>query len=308
MFSTLFILVAALLLDRLFGETKRFHPLVGFGWLASRYEKKTNTQQTPRRHFAMGLCGLILLGGGIATLLSLVYFTPYALVFETIILYIAIAPRSLREHALNVQQALQQDDLARARQQVSYMVSRHIQQMDEQQISRAAIESTLENGNDAIFGALFWFLIAGIPGVVLYRLTNTLDAMWGYRTERYEQFGKAAALFDDFLNYIPARLTAVSYALCGHFSNAIRCWKAQAKHLSSPNGGPVMCAGAGALQCQLGGKVIYHGIPTERPLFGCGKPPNQHDIQQAVNLIQRSLYLWLVVITISVIIGYLTHA
>ena len=309
MLSSLLVILAALLLDRRLGEPKRFHPLVGFGWLATHIEKICNRESySQRQRIGFGLLALVLLCGGIAALLSIAYLSPYAIFFETIILYLAIAPRSLTEHALAVHSALRDNDINLARKRVGYMVSRHTQEMDEQQISRATIESTLENGNDAIFAALFWFIIAGIPGVVIFRLVNTLDAMWGYRTPRYEYFGKAAALLDDLLNYIPARLTALSYGLCGHFPSAIQCWREQARQLASPNGGPVMCAGAGALRCKLGGSVIYHGKLTERPHFGCGNTPQRDNIQQAVNLVQRTLWLWLALFTAMAIIGTLSHA
>ncbi|VAW89331.1 Adenosylcobinamide-phosphate synthase [hydrothermal vent metagenome] len=309
MLTSLLVILAALLLDRRLGEPKRFHPLVGFGWLAARVEKACNREShSHRQRIGFGLLALVLLCGGIAALFSLAYLSPYAVFFEITILYLAIAPRSLTEHALAVHSALQDNDINLARSRVGYMVSRHTQEMDEQQISRATIESTLENGNDAIFGALFWFIIAGIPGVVLFRLVNTLDAMWGYRTPRYEYFGKAAALLDDLLNYLPARLTAISYALCGHFPSAIQCWREQGHQLASPNGGPVMSAGAGALRCKLGGSVIYHGKLTERPHFGCGNTPQRDNIQQAVNLVQYTLWLWLALFTAMAIIGTLSHA
>lgn len=309
MWLTFGIIVVALILDSIWGEPKRLHPLVGFGHLASFFETRLNHNRLPDRlRFLFGLLALLILCGGITSLLSLLYFTPWAIVAEIILLYLAIAPRSLNEHALAVHQALQQKNLAQARQRVGFMVSRETAHMDESQISRATIESTLENGNDAIFGALFWFLLAGIPGVVGYRLVNTLDAMWGYRNPRYEWFGKSVAHLDDLLNYLPARLTALSYALCGCFRHAMQCWRTQAAQLASPNGGPVMSAGAGAMQRTLGGTVIYHGVPTQRPQFGCGVNPQADDIKQAVKLITRSLWLWLTMLLIITVINGLYYA
>jgi adenosylcobinamide-phosphate synthase len=165
--------------------------------------------------------------------------------------------------------------------------------MDNKAVATAAVESVLENGNDAVFGALFWFLVAGAPGAVLYRLANTLDAMWGYRTARYLYFGWAAARLDDVLNFIPARLTALTYALIGSTRIAWRCWRVQAGAWESPNAGPVMAAGAGALGLALGGGAYYHGQWEERPPLGMGMPPDAAAIRAAVRLVGLGVLVWL---------------
>jgi adenosylcobinamide-phosphate synthase len=175
------------------------------------------------------------------------------------------------------------------------IVSRDTGDLNETDIARATCESVLENGSDAIFSALFWFLVLGAPGAVLYRLANTLDAMWGYRTPRYRHFGWAAARIDDVLNWIPARLTSLTYALLGRTRSALRCWATQARHWYSPNAGPVMAAGAGALDIELGGPARYHGELKIRPALGCGSAPHVRHIARAVRLVQRALVLWVVV-------------
>lgn len=288
------LLLAAVLLDRWLGEPRRWHPLAGFGWLARRVEQVFYGTGTSSATYLRGILAVCIL------LLPLVVLAAWLQSLEMIgmlcavlLLYLAIAPRSLREHAERVSDACARNDLPEARSAVGMMVSRDTAQLNAEGVARATVESVLENGNDAIFAALFWFAVAGAPGVVLYRLSNTLDAMWGYRNARYNEFGWAAARLDDVLNFIPARLTALSYALLGQTRSAWQCWRTQAGRWESPNAGPVMAAGAGALQVRLGGTAIYHGTVSERPLLGCGAEVGCGDIARAVQLVQRTVHLWL---------------
>ncbi len=133
----------------------------------------------------------------------------------------------------------------------------------------------------------------------MFRMANTLDAMWGYRTTRLRQFGCTAARLDDALNYLPARLTALSYVLLAPGlegkRRAWRCWRAQAPAWSSPNAGPVMSSGAGALGVQLGGDAIYDGEVEHRPPLGAGLPATGADIRRAWQLVVRTTTIWLTV-------------
>lgn len=219
-----------------------------------------------------------------------------AWIADVIALYLAIGARSLRDHIAPIAEALRGGDLPRARGLASRIVSRDLRDADEEAIARAAVESALENGSDAIFAPLFWLVVGGAPGVVLYRLANTLDAMWGYRNARFGSFGWAAARIDDVLNWIPARLTALSYALLGHTADALRCWRSQAPRWSSPNAGPVMASGAGSLRVQLGGMARYDGLDETRPPLGLGRPARATDIRRALALVSRTLGLWLVIL------------
>lgn len=291
--------LAAVSLDRLLGEPHRFHPLSGFGNLAKRVEGIVYgvPELSPASRYLRGIVAVVLLLLPLVALAAILQqLAIFGVLFSVVLLYFAIAPRSLGEHAGRVAEAFAVGDLPAARQAVGMMVSRDTRQLDEEGVSRATVESVLENGNDAIFAALFWFVVAGVPGALLYRLSNTLDAMWGYRNARYNEFGWAAARLDDVLNFLPARLTALSYALIGHTRSALRCWRQQAPMWDSPNAGPVMAAGAGALQVKLGGAAIYHGQLEQRPELGCGNAAGAADIARAVRLVRHTLYLWLAVI------------
>ena len=274
-------------LDRLLGEPRRWHPLIGFGRLATALENRLN-DRTLRRG---------LLGWGLAVLpwvLLAMLLRPWAaFVVDVALLYFALGARSLIEHGRAIARPLAAGDLPAAREKVGWIVSRDTTRLNATGVATAGVESLLENGNDAIFGALFWFALAGGPGALLFRLANTLDAMWGYPNERYNRFGRFAARVDDLLNYLPARLTALCYALLGRTGNALACWRRQAPTWDSPNAGPVMAAGAGSLGVQLGGTAIYHGREETRPSLGNGPPPRAADLERAIRLVQRSLWLWL---------------
>ena len=289
--TTALAMLAAVLLDRLLGEPRRAHPLVAFGRMAHWIEQRVHADQRARGVFAWLLAVL----PSVLLLQAAQQCLPKWLAWciAVLVLYATLGLRSLGEHALPVAEALQRNDLDAARQAVGRMVSRDTAPLNAQQVAAAATESVLENGNDAVFGALFWFAVLGAPGALLYRLANTLDAMWGYRTPRYERFGWAAARIDDVLNFLPARLTAFTYALGGRFESAIRCWHAQAPYWDSPNAGPVMAAGAGALGVKLGGAAPYHGTWEARPELGEGGAPNADAIHRALSLLRRGVIIWL---------------
>ncbi len=306
-YSTAFAVIAAVLLDAWLGEPKRWHPLVGFGWLAGHVERKLNVHACPLVARLAGLLAwLLLLAPLLSPLILLSYFamqSTLSWLVDVLLLYFSIGARSLMQHAERIYTPLSQHKITEAQHAVGMIVSRDTTQLNETEIATATIESVLENGNDAIFGAIFWFMLLGGAGALLFRLANTLDAMWGYRTPRFLYFGWAAARLDDLLNLIPARLTALSYALCGQTRSAIKCWAAQASTWYSPNAGPVMAAGAGALQVKLGGAAVYHGKEKVRPPLGLGETANHTHIPAAMRLVKRSIILWCAVILFMQILG-----
>ncbi|CAD5107706.1 adenosylcobinamide-phosphate synthase CbiB [Zestomonas carbonaria] len=294
--------LAGVALDALLGEPRRWHPLVAFGVLAERLERRFNRPYGDgalgwRSHgvtaWLLAVLPLTLLAWALSLLPQIGWLV------EVLALYAALGLRSLGEHALPVARALRDGDLGEARRRVGMMVSRQTAELDEAGVARAATESVLENGSDAVFAALFWFAVLGAPGVVLYRLSNTLDAMWGYRNARFERFGWAAARIDDLLNYLPARLVALTYALLGQTRRALRCWRSQAPQWDSPNAGPVMAAGAGALGVRLGGPAVYHGNLHARPALGEGDEAGAGYIERALELVRRGVWLWLLVLAVG---------
>jgi adenosylcobinamide-phosphate synthase len=296
-------MILAVALDALWGEPRRFHPLVGFGWLATWLERHWHRDTRWNGVLAWSVCAAVpavLLYAGRQRLPAVAAF-----VLDVLVLYAAIGLRSLAEHARPVADALGRDDLPAARNLVSRVVSRDTDRLAPAQVAGAATESVLENGHDAVFGALFWFACLGAPGALLFRLANTLDAMWGYRTPRYLRFGWAAARADDVLGYLPARITAFTYAIVGRFDAAMRCWRTQAPAWKSPNAGPVMAAGAGALGVELGGAAPYHGQWQPRPPLGEGDAPSPASIHAALRLVRRGVVLWL---GLTVLLGAVAHA
>jgi adenosylcobinamide-phosphate synthase len=285
-------LIAGVLLDLLLGEARRWHPLVGFGRLASALQHRLNRGSL---RIVRGLLAWIL---AVLPLSMLAWFACMhaGAALHALLLYLGIGLRSLRDHTLPIHAALVSSDLASARTLTSRIVSRDTTRASEADLAKAGAESLLENGNDAVFGTLFWFLVGGGAGAVLFRLANTLDAMWGYRNERFNLFGRVAARIDDVLNYVPARLTALSYVLLAERGRlrAWRCWRAQAPAWSSPNAGPVMASGAGALGVRLGGAAVYDGVTEQRPPLGVGPDAGADDIPRAWRLVWRTTLLWVV--------------
>lgn len=295
---TSIILIFALCLDRLLGEPRKYHPLVGFGNLANFVEKKFNNSPSKPQSIISGLFGLIVLV--VPFVLASAIITQYQSnyhIIEIIILYWAIGHQSLRQHINVVKKHLIKSNISEAQKSLSMIVSRQTNELNDIQITQATIETGLENGSDAIFAPIFWFALLGAPAVVAYRLCNTLDAMWGYRNDRFNYFGRCAARCDDALNYIPARLVALSYAVFGNTYNALECWKNQSSELNSPNAGPVMASGAGSLNVLLGGPAVYHGTLMQKPKFGSGHKPETHDIDRSLVLILNTLLFWCIVIT-----------
>jgi len=268
------IIFLALVLDAAVGDPDWLwrrvpHPVTLFGWAIDRADAAWNGPKTPdaaKRGFgtavvAAGCAVLMLVGAILATILAV---APLGWVVTAVVVATLVAQRDLYDHVAAVRAALRRDDLDGARAAVSRIVGRDPSELDEAGVSKAAIESLAENFSDAVVAPVFWFAVLGLPGLLAYKFVNTADSMIGHRSERYREFGWAAARLDDLLNFIPARLSAALITAAAYVSrrDAEEAWSAARlegrKHVS-PNAGWPEAAMAGALGIALGGPRSYDG-------------------------------------------------
>jgi len=211
-------------------------------------------------------------------------------VVSVVLLYTCFAGRDLALHGDQVYRALSDNDLLEARRRVAMLVGRDTEHLDESEVVRGTVESVAENMVDGVTAPIFFAILGGPVGALLYKAVNTLDSTFGYKNERYLQFGWASARFDDVVNYIPARLTAplvaFTAALLGlHPLGAWRVFRRDGRKHPSPNSGLTEAAVAGALGVQLGGRNYYFGEPSDRPHMGDpGQPLQRIHILQANRL------------------------
>lgn len=257
-------LVLAMALDAVMGEPKALwdrvpHPAVLMGRTIDWADKRFNKGEDKRRKGVIALGLLILFWIVIAGILS-----SFGWVVQIVCAAILLAQKSLVEHVEAVAVGLRQT-ITRGRKSVAMIVGRDTAEMDEPAVARAAIESAAENFSDGVIAPAFWFLIGGLPGIVLYKLVNTADSMIGHRTPRHEEFGWAAARLDDWLNWVPARLSAVLILLSHGRPDLWRGLPTEARQHRSPNAGWPESAMARVLNVSLSGPRAYHGQMQDFP-------------------------------------------
>jgi adenosylcobinamide-phosphate synthase len=270
---------AAFLLDLLLGDPQWFpHPVRLVGKLASGAERLFRGMAFLPLRLAGVLTAIVVIVSTVAVVQLLVWYAarlhPLAgVVASVLLLYFAIAPRDLYSHAAAVRDALLGGDLELARRKVAMMVGRDTALLDEKGVARAAVESVAENTSDGVTAPLFYGILFGPAGAWLYKASNTLDSMFGYRNERYREFGWASARFDDLLNFLPARLTVLAVAGAAFIlrldpAATFRSVMEGARRHESPNAGYPESAFAGALGVTLGGERSYGGVTKTVPTLG----------------------------------------
>ncbi|MFY9487135.1 MAG: cobalamin biosynthesis protein [Solirubrobacterales bacterium] len=275
--------------DAAFGDPRRGHPVAGFGSAAIALERKT---YSPTRLRGALFAGALIATVGVAVE-SIGSATARKRVGGTVV-FGAVTWASLGGHSLaiaarEVADALERGDLEAARRRLPSLVGRDVSELDEQMICRAVVESVAENTSDAVVGALLWGALLGPAGVAMFRAANTLDAMVGHRTERYENFGWASARLDDVLGWPAARLTALLAAVCapivgGSPTETLRVVRRDGAEHPSPNAGRAEAAFAGALGLRLGGPISYGGHDEARGYLGDGAEPRVLDLERCVRL------------------------
>ena len=197
-----------------------------------------------------------------------------------------LAQRSLHDHAEAVVTPLMQGDLPQARTAVARIVGRDVQGLDQSGVAAAGLESLAESFNDGVVAPAFWLLVAGLPGLFIYKVINTADSMIGHLEPRWRDFGWAAARSDDVLNLIPARIAGALIAVAAR--GGWRTMMADAMKHASPNAGWPEAAMAGALDVRLGGIAVYDTVTHHRPVFGEGPAPRPADLRRGLNIYVRA--------------------
>lgn len=282
-------LAVGYLADATFGDPRRFHPVAGFGLGARALEKRwyADSRAAGARHLT-ALVGAAVVWGVVVDRATrnrpVLNCAITALTTWTV-----LGGRSLADEADRVHSRLSSGDLVAARVRVRSLVGRDPSRLDADGVARATVESVAENTSDAVVAPLLWGAVAGPAGLLGYRAANTLDAMIGHRSARYERFGWAAARFDDLLNLAPARVTALLAAagapsVGGSPTRALTAWRRDAYRHPSPNAGPVEASFAGALGITLGGRNVYGDLVEDRGTLGSGRTATVADIPRVVRL------------------------
>ena len=294
-------LLAGWILDLLLGDPQWLpHPIVWFGKAIAACEHKLN-----RGHHRKAK-GVVVAISLIALVFALTWLVRYwllplssylLLLFDAVIIFYCLAGTTLIREVREVFYALDRS-LEEGRQQVARIVGRDTSELSAQEVRTAALETLAENLSDGVIAPLFWFSLLGTPGMLAYKMVNTLDSMIGYKTERYKDFGCWAAHIDDVANYLPARLTALLMILASGKLNLLAfVWKNGPRH-ASPNSGYPEAALAGILNCRFGGPHYYFGQLFDKPYIGENERPlTTADMKKAVR-VNRVAEIWMLLLVL----------
>ena len=315
--KNIFVILTAFFMDMALGDTSNaFHPICYIGTLIAKTEKilrkYSNETETQQKRAGLYLV-VIVLAVTMALCSLLLYFVKHLgkgafFVTETIICWYMLAMKSLKKESIAVYEELKKNDLKSARKAVSRIVGRDTQNLTEEGIIKAAVETVAENTSDGVIAPLFYMTFFGTLGGVFYKTVNTMDSMVGYKNDKYIYFGKCAAKLDDIVNYIPARLSAffmccAAYLLGYDGKNSFKIWIRDKRKHASPNSAQTEAACAGALGIQLAGDAWYFGKKYKKPLIGDKKRKVIiEDIKRANHLLYTSAMIATMVFSVTAIL------
>ena len=289
----------AWMLDLCLGDPAGWpHPVVGFGRLIARGERVLNRGR--QRRLKGGLMALALVGGTYGVTAIVLGWVPAVVKWPlcAVLIFYCLAGTTLIREVKEVFRAVDRS-LEEGRRQVARIVGRDTTQLTAQEVRTAALETLAENLSDGVIAPLFWYALLGVPGMLAYKMVNTLDSMIGYRNRRYLHFGCVAARLDDVANYVPARLTALlMVAVSGKIGLLSFVWKYGRRH-ASPNSGYPEAALAGILDCRFGGPHDYFGQKVWKPFIGHNdRLLTTRDMQLAVRINRRAEVVMIVLVTL----------
>lgn len=310
--DTVVILLTAIVSDMLLGDPGgNYHPVALIGRLISFTETLLYKEKTSiGSKFLRGMLSAILVlicTFFVGLLITLAGNSLIHQIFQGVVLSFLISTKTLVIRGMEIANDLKANKLVEARKKLSFIVSRETTNLHKEDIVRGTVETMAENFVDGLVAPLFWFAIFGLPGAFVYRTANTLDAMFGYRNERYEYFGKFSARLDDVLNFIPSRIGGIILLLAGALLGykpieALRIWKRDAAQHPSPNSGIPEAVVAGLLNVRLGGYNFYSGRKHFRAYLGDAlKEFKTENIIQLRNLLYTSTFVYGAVL--SIILG-----
>lgn len=290
-------LLLAWLLDGWLGDPAWLpHPVVGFGKLISCGERRLNKGKAKVWKGAFLAIGLVIAVYLLATFIP--RYTIVGCLINTLLIFYCLAGTTLVREVRMVFEAVDRS-LDEGRQQVARIVGRDTSELSAHEVRTAALETLAENLSDGVIAPLFWYLLLGVPGMLAYKMVNTLDSMIGYKNERYLLFGRVAARMDDVANYLPARLTALLMVIVSGRPSLLRfVWKQGRQH-ASPNSGYPEAALAGILNCRFGGPHHYFGQQVWKPFIGENERSlTAKDRKQATRINQRTEVCMLLLIAL----------
>lgn len=274
------------LLDYIFGEPVRWHPMKYFRQWAEQIEGLLNTAQEPFESYVQGFVAWVAL---IVPVLLISWFLSASLGWplDVLLVVLVVSSKSLFDFVKQVPKLITEKDWTGVHKVMSQLGYQGAEVKDKKQLQRLSIEQFFLGVNSFVIGPIFWFWIGGIPMMIVYRLTRQLDIMWGDRSETHECFGKFVARLDDILNFIPSRLTALSWLLVGDREVAAKAWRAhQLKTVRSINSGLILTVSGASMNLKLG---------HDQAILGGDYEPKNKDFEQSYNLFKKIIWIWSIV-------------